>query len=76
MHFLYLTIPSSRIGAVASSYSASTARSGLVMLAMVMWLAASSVFASTVRVNFAKYQSVTASGQTSTYSADFATEMV
>jgi hypothetical protein len=76
MHFLYLTIPSSRIGAVASSYSASTARSGLVMLAMVMWLAASSVFASTVRVNFAKYQSVTASGQTSTYSADFAVDGV
>jgi hypothetical protein len=52
------------------------ARSALTVLAVALLLAPSTAFATTARVNFAKYQSVTASGQSSTYSADFAVDGV
>jgi hypothetical protein len=52
------------------------ARSALTVLAVAFFLVLSTAFATTARVNFAKYQSVTASGQSSTYSADFAVDGV
>jgi hypothetical protein len=46
------------------------------MLAVAALLAFPTGFATAARVNFAKYQSVAASGQSSTYSADFAVDGV
>ena len=69
-----LTMPSSSIGTLAKTLSARMGRRILPMIAMAAVLAMTVVHAGAARVNFAKYQAVTASGQFSTYGPDFAVE--
>jgi len=69
-----LTMPSSSIGTLAKTLSARMGRRILPMIAMAAVLAMTAVHAGAARVNFAKYQAVTASGQFSTYGPDFAVE--
>lgn len=67
-------MPSSPTEILAKTLSAGIGRNALAMAAVGAVLASTAVHAIAARVNFAKYQKVTASSHSSTYRADFATD--